>query len=446
MNSGGVAVLTDERHNRNVEHPARVSRGGSPSRAPEIARVAFFFDPADPAARQAAGGAIAFSRVGDQPPWDVVLGDDFLDEWGDVTPAALRDFVGVIGCLGDAQVEAAVRCGSLPVVGVSCSARPQDTRSLGLSAHVAPDEDAIAALAVQHLVACGFMSLAFVTDSPEPDGLERSFVKRAAAARRSCQIVRIENVAGRNGGDRRSGEPLSRLYGWLESQERPLGVCACDDLHGRLVIKACRQVGCRVPDDVAVVGVGNNSLVCEASTPPLSSVDVGLFRIGEEAARTLGSILGRQRSRATAGLVQVKPAGFVARRSSDTLAIADEPVAEAMRFIRGHAATDLSIDALAARVALSRSSLDQRFLDAIGLTVHQAIVQERLAECRRVIGNRELSLKQVATACGFGSVSYMTTFLKRHLGLTPGQLREGVSTAEIPAKRTKRSEKIKKER
>ena len=55
------------------------------------------------------------------------------------------------------------------------------------------------------------------------------------------------------------------------------------------------------------------------------------------------------------------------------------------------------------------------------------IVRSRLAEVRRIIGNQDLKMKQVAMSCGFGSVSYMTTFLKKHLGVTPGQLRGGRS-------------------
>ncbi len=77
------------------------------------------------------------------------------------------------------------------------------------------------------------------------------------------------------------------------------------------------------------------------------------------------------------------------------------------------------------QLGLSRSTLEQRFRRAVGCSVHDEIVRSRLAEVRRIIGNPQLTMKQVAQACGFDSVSYMTTFLKKHLGMTPGQLRGG---------------------
>ena len=121
--------------------------------------------------------------------------------------------------------------------------------------------------------------------------------------------------------------------------------------------------------------------------------------------------------------VEVAAIGPVSRRSPDLLAIDDEQVAEAVRIVRGRPAADITVDVLALQLGLSRSTLEQRFRRSIGCSVHDEIVRSRLAEVRRIIGNPQLPMKQVAQACGFGSVSYMTTFLKKHLGMTPGQLR-----------------------
>jgi LacI family transcriptional regulator len=198
---------------------------------------------------------------------------------------------------------------------------------------------------------------------------------------------------------------------------------ACDDTHARLVIDACRRVGRRVPEEVAVIGVGNDDLLCEAAVPPLSSIDPGFFQLGSAAAATLDAILRPRRGRTVQTRVEVAAIGPVNRRSTDMLAIDDEQVAEAVRIVRGRPAADITVDVLALQLGLSRSTLEQRFRRSIGCSVHDEIVRSRLAEVRRIIGNPQLPMKQVAQACGFGSVSYMTTFLKKHLGATPGQLR-----------------------
>ena len=47
---------------------------------------------------------------------------------------------------------------------------------------------------------------------------------------------------------------------------------ACNDDRGREVLEACRDAGLRVPEEIAVVGVDNDELLCELADPPLSSV------------------------------------------------------------------------------------------------------------------------------------------------------------------------------
>ena len=65
---------------------------------------------------------------------------------------------------------------------------------------------------------------------------------------------------------------------WLLGLPKPVGVMAANDSRGRQVLEACREYGLRVPDDVAVIGVDNDELLCGLSTPPLSSRKRRSFR------------------------------------------------------------------------------------------------------------------------------------------------------------------------
>lgn len=435
-----MATIMEERTTRKqpgTTSRARRSHTAAPSAARAAGKVALFLDGHNPITRQVARGVMEFLRTregGSQAGrsslalrWSIVLGDDLRG----VVPSARAGFVGVIGCLGDARLAAAVRAGSLPVVGVACCCEPQAIRSLGLSAQVVLDEERIAELAAEHLIACGLMSLAYVTTGASREARGQAFEQRAREAQRSCHVERLADHAGKASQDdgavvkaKDANEiKIRQLCRWLESQAVPVGVLACDDAHARLVIDACRRVGRRVPEEVAVIGVGNDDLLCEAAVPPLSSIDPGFFQLGSAAAATLDAILRPRRGRAVETRVEVAAIGPVSRRSTDMLAIDDEQVAEAVRIVRGRPAADLTVDALALEIGLSRSTLEQRFRRAVGCSVHDEMVRSRLAEVRRIIGNPQLSMKQVAMACGFGSVSYMTTFLKKHLGMTPGQLR-----------------------
>src|SRR5437660_984008 len=77
------------------------------------------------------------------------------------------------------------------------------------------------------------------------------------------------------------------LADWLHGLPKPVGVLACNDVRGQQVLNACRRAGLAVPDEVAVLGVDNNELVCNLADPPLSSVDANCERIGYEAAALL---------------------------------------------------------------------------------------------------------------------------------------------------------------
>jgi LacI family transcriptional regulator len=430
-----MATIMDERPTRKQQGTTgrvRRSHAAAASAARAVGKVALFLDGHNPITRQVARGVMEFVRNGHGRPqassaahlprWSIVLGDDLRD----TVPSTRSGFVGVIGCLGDARLAAAVKSGSLPVVGVACCCEPQPIRSLGMSAQVVLDEERIAELAAEHLIACGLMSLAYVTTGQEREARGQAFERHAKAAQRSCHVERLPEPAGKaaKGGGANESK-IEQLCRWLQSQDVPVGVLACDDAHARLVIDACRRVGRRVPEEVAVIGVGNDDLLCESAVPPLSSIDPGFFQLGSAAAATLDAILRPRRGRAEQTRVEVAAIGPVSRRSTDMLAIDDELVAEAVRIVRGRPAADITVETLAIEVGLSRSTLEQRFRRAIGCSLHDEIVRARLAEVRRIIGNPQLTMKQVAQACGFGSVSYMTTFLKKHLGTTPGQLRGG---------------------
>jgi LacI family transcriptional regulator len=183
-------------------------------------------------------------------------------------------------------------------------------------------------------------------------------------------------------------------------------------------------VGRQVPSEAAIVGVGNDELACEATRPTLSSVDVGLIRFGQEAARLLGLILdGSEADPAVRGMA-VPPLRVVARQSTDALAVGDPLVAASLRELRQRLADPPTPAQLARLFGLSRASLERRLKTAIGRSIHGELLRLRVTEARRLLAETDLPIRDVAAAAGFGSVQYMTTVMKRQSGLTPAQLRD----------------------
>jgi len=172
---------------------------------------------------------------------------------------------------------------------------------------VVPDEAGGAVLALSHLLASGRRRIAHVTGPRR----HSSALVRADATR---AYLRDHGLAVR--GRVRFGA-WTEMWGraaiaqLLEAAPDVDAVFCGSDQIARGVLDTLRETGRRVPDDVAVVGFDNWTVMAEASRPPLTSVDLDIDRIGRLAARHLVSAIeGREPPRHT-----VVPPRLVRRES-----------------------------------------------------------------------------------------------------------------------------------
>ena len=82
-----------------------------------------------------------------------------------------------------------------------------------------------------------------------------------------------------------------RLAKWIQRLPKPVGIMARSDPRAQRVLEACRRTGVVVPDDVAVVGTGNDETTCELCDPPLSSVIARHSQIGYESGAMLDHLM-----------------------------------------------------------------------------------------------------------------------------------------------------------
>ena len=146
-----------------------------------------------------------------------------------------------------------------------------------------------------------------------------------------------------------------RLVAWLRSLPRPFGLMLDSDDHSLGVIEACAEAACRIPDDVAIVSVGNDETICGLTFPPLSSISLNTVQGGYAVAKNLARQMAGCRCD---GRIVVEPLGVVPRGSSDILAIDNPEVAKAIRFVQRNAAQALRVDDVVPRNgAISASTL-----------------------------------------------------------------------------------------
>jgi LacI family transcriptional regulator len=286
---------------------------------------------------------------------------------------------------------------------------------------------AVADLAADHLFTRGLRHFAYCGYSPTPiNGWSREreceFVQCVAARGYSCDVY-----VDRRTPSRQWAWVQRSLAAWLASLPKPLGVMAANDIRARHVLEACRLIGLRVPEEVAVIGVDNDELLCQLSSPPLTSIEQGAKRLGYEAASLLDRLMCGKKLRERSFIID--PPGIITRRSTDILAIDDPLVARAMIFIQENASRDIKVRDVVRAVGVSRSGIELHFDRALGYTVHTAIRRVQLERGRRLISETTLPLKEIAARVGFRSIQHMTTLFGKTFRQSPAKYRKRVGVA-----------------
>lgn len=278
---------------------------------------------------------------------------------------------------------------------------------------VLPDQAAAGRLVAGHLLARGFRRFGFLGHPRDLNSRLQLGGFRGALSGLPCSTAWVRHEPRTAAQWRRAQRTVEA---WIPTWTLPCAVFAADDLTARILADACRRRGLRLPDDVALVGFGNEELTCEMTEPALTSLEQGFERVGRRAVEVLSGLLrGRRPSRP----VLVPPVGIVERASTDVFAVEDRDVARALRAIAERSARPLRVPDVVEAVALSRRSLERRFRAALGRTVHDEIVRAHLERAKRLLAAGDEPLKRVALLSGFRSPPQLSKVFRRVEGITP---------------------------
>ena len=382
--------------------------GRTGSRRPN---VALLIETSNAYARGLLHGIRAFIR--EHRSWSIYVGEQGR---GDPAPLWLKKWHGdgVIARIETEAIAKAVTACGLPAVDVSAA------RHLPELVYVETDDPAVAGLAAEHLLQRGFRHFGFCGDARFmwSKGREEHFQRLIAAAGFPCSVYRPSPVE--SGGASWEQEKKA-LAAWIRSLPKPAGVMAAYDIRGRQVLDVCRELDVRVPDEVAVIGVDNDELVCELADPPLSSVIPDTRRTGYEAARLLDTMMAGRSEKPAAHLIE--PLGVVTRSSTDVLATNDADISAAVRFIRTNANHGINVGDVLRAVPLSRRVLEARFRRLLGRTPHEEITRVQIERIKELLAETDLSMAAIAHRTAFQHVEYMSVVFKRETGQPPSHYR-----------------------
>lgn len=322
---------------------------------------------------------------------------------------------GIIARVADRAMARYLQAAPGAVVNVSTASIPGITFPT-----VAADLRAAARLAVEHLLNQGFRHFGYFA----PLGISyvdihyESFVQALAEAGHSCSLFTARRGAGPDVAWQKRQRDLQR---WLDRLPKPVAILTWTSDRGREVLYACRALELHVPEQVAVLGGDEDSLLCETCNPPLSGVALTSERIGYEAAALLHRLLKGQRPPADPILIQ--PTRVVVRQSTDILAIDDHDLAHAIAFIRGRAGVPTQVSDVLRAVPVSRTWLERRFQQTLGRSPAEEIRRVHIERAKYLLVDTDLPVPEVAAASGFRSREYLAYAFKQTTGLTPREYR-----------------------
>ena len=186
-------------------------------------------------------------------------------------------------------------------------------------------------------------------------------------------------------------------------------------------LAACRLAGLTVPDEVAVIGVHNDELLCELCAPPLSRVIPNGQRAGYEAAALLRRAMTGKPLRVV--LHEIAPLGMASRQSTDVAAVGDVKIAGVVRFMRERAATGANVSDVLRAVPMARTALERRFKAALGTTPHAQLRKLRMERVEELLVGMTLPVGGVVAATGFENPEYLSAMFRRECGLSPREFR-----------------------
>jgi len=286
--------------------------------------------------------------------------------------------------------------------------------------NILTDDLAIGRMGAQYLLNCGFSQFAFVgmgEDFYWSWGRRCSF--QAAIAEAGLEV---ETLSLPINGHLISWSAAQRcLQKWLAGLPKPTGIMACNDDICLHVIEACKAGHIAIPDEVGLLGVGNDEMICTLTSPPLSSIALGTEKAGFEMAHWLERKAAQPK--VDAACFQVDPIRVVARQSSDVLMIDDPLVRKTVRFIQDHAHQGLSVGDVLQEVPISRSVLYDRFHQVMGQSLYEFIRRVRMERTAQMLIETDLSINDIARAVGFADQKNIARYFKQIMGKTPLQYR-----------------------
>jgi len=264
----------------------------------------------------------------------------------------------------------------------------------------------------------GFANFAFYGSEDMIWSRERADGFRTRIEAHGFSLSTLNNNFRRN--ERWSFNPVT-LSNWLLTLPKPVALFACDDDYAARITETCKFYNILVPDEIAVLGVDNDGLICNISDPPLSSIVLDVETGGYQAASLLHRLMNRELLDVSD--IVIPPLRIELRQSTEKYVVADKYILRAIDFIRNNYDKPVSISDVIRKVPLSRRILEKRFKKELGISIYQYLLQYRVDQFSNLLIKTDKPLSELALMCGFDEYKNVARVFRKYKKTTPQQFR-----------------------
>ncbi len=286
--------------------------------------------------------------------------------------------------------------------------------------NILSDSNEIGKIAVEYFRNKGFTQFAFCgfEDMPWSKEREQAFEK-AVLPNEFLSIYKSKKLK------HDYDQEMEWLVQWLKSLPKPIALLACNDIKGSNIIEACKSAQIKIPQEIAVLGVNNDDMVCEITSPPLSSISLDIMNAGYEAGKTLDRMIKKRNEiNENTRKILISPKEIITRTSTDIFAINDPIIASSLHYISENIKNAIQVSDVAKYVGTNRRNLERRFKRFLGRSVYEEIKRAKIDAISKVLLETNLSISEIAFNMGFHDDHHIARYFKSYKGVSPLKFRE----------------------
>ncbi|AQQ71861.1 Xylose operon regulatory protein [Limihaloglobus sulfuriphilus] len=281
---------------------------------------------------------------------------------------------------------------------------------------------AVGEMAAKYFLEKGYKNFAFYGDTKYLWTKMRYKGFRNIVEKSRCSLTCYDPPPAKTIMQKGFGYKINHIADWLSSLEKPIAVMASSDAWAVNVIEAARIAGINIPEQLSLIGVDNDVPICDTCFPQLSSIHLNSEQAGFKIAELLDRIMKGEKT--YEHIVKVEPVQVITRVSTDTLAVEDEDVVTAMRYIRAMKREPVQITEVAEEAAVSLRTLQKKFKENLNSTILDEIKRTRINYIKELLLNTDMSITKVSDFLYFSGTNSFSRYFKANTGYSPLEYRK----------------------